>query len=100
MPQQPILFCEVFDVWGVDFMGPFPVSNGYSYILLVIDYVSKWSLLQQSHDLSSPQIWGGAQGCYSIPSLDKCPSRSFQQGNQENAAKDDQPLQEKLEPTP
>ncbi|RDY04564.1 hypothetical protein CR513_11707, partial [Mucuna pruriens] len=40
MPQQPILFYEVFDVWGIDFMGPFPVSNGYSYILLVIDYVS------------------------------------------------------------
>ncbi|RDY05659.1 putative mitochondrial protein, partial [Mucuna pruriens] len=42
MPQQRILFCEVFDVWGIDFMGPFPVSNGYSYILLVVDYVSKW----------------------------------------------------------
>ncbi|RDX70245.1 Retrovirus-related Pol polyprotein from transposon 17.6, partial [Mucuna pruriens] len=42
MPQQPILFCEVFDVWGIDFMGSFPVSNRYSYILLVVDYVSKW----------------------------------------------------------
>ncbi|RDX64349.1 Retrovirus-related Pol polyprotein, partial [Mucuna pruriens] len=42
MPEQPILFCEVFDVWGIDFMGPFPVSNGYSYILLVVDYVSRW----------------------------------------------------------
>ncbi|RDY08376.1 putative mitochondrial protein, partial [Mucuna pruriens] len=42
MPQQPILFCEVFDIWGIDFMGPFPVSNGYSYILLVVDYVSRW----------------------------------------------------------
>ncbi|RDX64534.1 gag-pol, partial [Mucuna pruriens] len=42
MPQQPILFCEVFDVWGIDFMGPFLVSNGYSYILLAIDYVSRW----------------------------------------------------------
>ncbi|RDX74998.1 Retrovirus-related Pol polyprotein from transposon 17.6, partial [Mucuna pruriens] len=41
MPQQPILFCEVFDVWGIDFMGPFLVSNGYSYILLAIDYVSR-----------------------------------------------------------
>ncbi|RDY12965.1 Tf2-6, partial [Mucuna pruriens] len=39
IPQQPILFCEVFDVWGIDFLGPFPVSNGYSYILLAIDYV-------------------------------------------------------------
>ncbi|RDX99216.1 putative mitochondrial protein, partial [Mucuna pruriens] len=42
MSQQPILFCEVFDVWGIDFMGPFLVSNGYSYILLAVDYVSKW----------------------------------------------------------
>ncbi|RDX83414.1 pol, partial [Mucuna pruriens] len=23
-------------------MGPFPVSNGYSYVLLVVDYVSRW----------------------------------------------------------
>ena len=42
MPQQPMLFCEVFDVWGIDFMGPFPVSFGFSYILLAVDYVSKW----------------------------------------------------------
>ena len=42
MPQQPIIFCEVFDVWGMDFMGPFPVSHGFSYILLAVDYVSKW----------------------------------------------------------
>ncbi|RDX86702.1 pol, partial [Mucuna pruriens] len=42
MPQQPILLCEVFYVWGIDFMGPFPVSNGYSYILRVVDYVSRW----------------------------------------------------------
>ncbi|RDX61494.1 Retrovirus-related Pol polyprotein, partial [Mucuna pruriens] len=42
MPQQPILLCEVFDDWGIDFMGPFPVSNGYSYILLDVDYVSRW----------------------------------------------------------
>ncbi|RDX89948.1 hypothetical protein CR513_28247, partial [Mucuna pruriens] len=42
IPQQPILFCEVFDVWGIDFMGPFPVSNGYSNILLAMDYMSRW----------------------------------------------------------
>ena len=42
MPQQPMLFCEVFDVWGIDFMGPFPVSFGFVYILLVVDYVFKW----------------------------------------------------------
>nr|KYP30922.1 Retrovirus-related Pol polyprotein from transposon 17.6 [Cajanus cajan] len=42
MPQQPMLFCEVFNVWGIDFMGPFPISFGFSYILLTVDYVSKW----------------------------------------------------------
>ena len=42
MPQQPIIFCEIFYVWGIDFMGPFPISHGFSYILLVVDYVSKW----------------------------------------------------------
>ncbi|XP_050889274.1 uncharacterized protein LOC127094489 [Lathyrus oleraceus] len=42
MPQQPMLFCEVFDVWGIDFMGPFLVSFGFLYILLAVDYVSKW----------------------------------------------------------
>ncbi|RDX85031.1 hypothetical protein CR513_33830, partial [Mucuna pruriens] len=42
MPQQPNLFCEFFDVWGIDFMGPFLVSNGYSYLFLAIDYVLRW----------------------------------------------------------
>nr|KAJ0227044.1 hypothetical protein LSAT_V11C100041560 [Lactuca sativa] len=42
MPQNPIPVCEIFDVWGIDFMGPFPVSFGNVYILLAIDYVSKW----------------------------------------------------------
>ena len=37
-----MLFCEVFDVWGIDVMGSFPVSFGFVYILLVVDYVSKW----------------------------------------------------------
>ncbi|KAF5766008.1 putative nucleotidyltransferase, Ribonuclease H [Helianthus annuus] len=42
MPLQPILVVEVFDVWGIDFMGPFPNSNGFLYILVAVDYVSKW----------------------------------------------------------
>ena len=33
---------QFFDVWGMDFMGPFPVSFGNIYILLVVEYVSKW----------------------------------------------------------
>ena len=42
MPLNPILIIEVFDCWGIDFMGPFPSSFGYLYILLAVDYVSKW----------------------------------------------------------
>ncbi|CAN6679399.1 unnamed protein product [Malus baccata var. baccata] len=42
MPQTPILVVEIFDVWGIDFLGPFPTSFGFTYILLAVDYVSKW----------------------------------------------------------
>ena len=42
MPLNPILEVEIFDVWGIDFMGPFPNSFGNIYILLAVDYVSKW----------------------------------------------------------
>lgn len=42
MPQTPIHFVEIFDAWGIDFMGPFPSSHGFNYILLAVDYVSKW----------------------------------------------------------
>lgn len=42
MPLNPILVVEIFDVWGIDFMGPFPPSFGYQYILVAVDYVSKW----------------------------------------------------------
>ena len=40
--MNPILVVDLFDVWGIDFMGPFPVSFGYSYILVGVEYVSKW----------------------------------------------------------
>ncbi|KAL4282742.1 hypothetical protein GQ457_16G019910 [Hibiscus cannabinus] len=42
MPLQNILKVELFDVWGIDFMGHFPSSYVNLYILLVVDYLSKW----------------------------------------------------------
>jgi len=42
MPQKFILEVELFDCWGIDFMGPFPPSNKNLDILVAIDYVSKW----------------------------------------------------------
>ena len=42
MPQKGILEVELFDVWGIDYVGPLPSSKGYKYILVAVDYVSKW----------------------------------------------------------
>ncbi|GJW96381.1 reverse transcriptase domain-containing protein [Tanacetum coccineum] len=42
MPQNVIQVCEIFDVWGIDFMGPFLFSHGNKYILVAVDYLSKW----------------------------------------------------------
>ncbi|GJV96432.1 reverse transcriptase domain-containing protein, partial [Tanacetum coccineum] len=42
MPQNAIQVCEIFDVWGIDFMGSFSSSRGNKYILVAIDYLSKW----------------------------------------------------------
>ena len=41
-PISTILEVELFDLWGMDFMGPFPPSFSHLYILLVVDYISKW----------------------------------------------------------
>nr|GEY47963.1 reverse transcriptase domain-containing protein [Tanacetum cinerariifolium] len=42
MPQNSIQVYEIFDVWGIDFMGSFSSSRGNKYILVVVDYLSKW----------------------------------------------------------
>ncbi|GJW40074.1 reverse transcriptase domain-containing protein [Tanacetum coccineum] len=39
MPQNAY---EIFDVWGIDFIGPFPSSHGNKYILVAVDYLLKW----------------------------------------------------------
>ncbi|GJS84792.1 reverse transcriptase domain-containing protein [Tanacetum coccineum] len=46
MPQNAIQVCEIFDLWGIDFMGPFPSSRGNKYILVAVDYLSKWAGLE------------------------------------------------------
>ncbi|GJZ67836.1 reverse transcriptase domain-containing protein [Tanacetum coccineum] len=42
MPQNAIQVCEIFDLWGIDFMGPFPSSRGNKYILVAVRLLSKW----------------------------------------------------------
>nr|GEY20247.1 hypothetical protein [Tanacetum cinerariifolium] len=49
MSQNNIQVCEVFNVWGLDFMGSFPDSRGKKYILVAVNYVSKWVEAQALH---------------------------------------------------
>jgi hypothetical protein len=42
MPLTTSLQLELFDVWGINYMGPFPKSWQCEYILVAVDYVSKW----------------------------------------------------------
>ncbi|GJS95484.1 reverse transcriptase domain-containing protein [Tanacetum coccineum] len=42
MPQNAIQVCKIFEIWGIDFMGPFLSSHGNKYILVAVDYLSKW----------------------------------------------------------
>ncbi|CAA6672949.1 unnamed protein product [Spirodela intermedia] len=45
MPMSNMLVVEIFDVWGIDFMGPFPSAEKYEYIcLLLIMCRSGWKL--------------------------------------------------------
>jgi hypothetical protein len=42
IPLNYNLQVELFDVWGIDFMGPFLKCKDCEYILVAIDSVSKW----------------------------------------------------------
>ncbi|XP_074347179.1 uncharacterized protein LOC141686012 [Apium graveolens] len=42
MPLNMLLEFEIFDVWEINFMGPFISSCNNQYIILAVDYVSKW----------------------------------------------------------
>nr|GEV22539.1 reverse transcriptase domain-containing protein [Tanacetum cinerariifolium] len=42
MPPDSIKVCENFDVWCIDFIGPFLSSRGNKCIVVDVDYLSKW----------------------------------------------------------
>nr|GEV25935.1 reverse transcriptase domain-containing protein [Tanacetum cinerariifolium] len=46
MPLNNIRVCKIFNIWGIDFMGPFPKSYKFTYILVAVDFVSKWAEAQ------------------------------------------------------
>ena len=41
MSITTFLEVELLDIWGMNFMGPFPSSFNNKYILVAVDYVSK-----------------------------------------------------------
>jgi transposase InsO family protein len=41
MPLTSNLQIDIFNVSTIDFMGTFPNLEGYEYILVVVNYVSK-----------------------------------------------------------
>ena len=40
MPLHNVCLCEILDLWGVDFMGLFPPSFGFTYILMLIEAIA------------------------------------------------------------
>lgn len=42
LPLTNSIEVELFDIWGIYFMGPFPMSFGFQFILLTVEYVSRW----------------------------------------------------------
>nr|GEU77914.1 DNA-directed DNA polymerase [Tanacetum cinerariifolium] len=46
MPLNNIHVCKNFNIWGIEFMGPFSKSYKFEYILVAVDYVSKWAEAQ------------------------------------------------------
>nr|GEX29783.1 hypothetical protein [Tanacetum cinerariifolium] len=43
MPQNSIQVCEIFDVWGIDFMGPFPSSRGNKLKIFSGKLKTRWT---------------------------------------------------------
>nr|GEZ82505.1 reverse transcriptase domain-containing protein [Tanacetum cinerariifolium] len=62
MPQNVIQVCEIFDVWGIDVMGPFPSSWGNMYILVAVDYLSKW--VEAKALPTNDALWDHSSSCY------------------------------------
>ncbi|XP_059633309.1 uncharacterized protein LOC132276071 [Cornus florida] len=71
MPLNPVFVVEIFDVWGIDFMEPFPMSYGFQYILFAIDYVSKWvkacATKMNEHSAVIAVVKSNIFTCFGIP---------------------------------
>ncbi|GJV36436.1 reverse transcriptase domain-containing protein [Tanacetum coccineum] len=72
MPQNSIQVCEIFDIWGIDFMGPFPSSRGNKYILVAVDYNKMVDA--KAAPTMMPELFANF---LKLSSPDLCPSRAI-----------------------
>lgn len=57
MPLTPQIVVTPFDKWGMEFIGPIdPPSNEKSYILVCIDYVTKWVEVRAMKNLRDDKV--------------------------------------------
>jgi hypothetical protein len=73
MPLNYNLQIDLFDVWGIDFMGSFKNSHGYEYILVMVNYVSKWvgvvTCCKASMEGSIAMVKSVIFPCYGVPRI-------------------------------
>jgi transposase InsO family protein len=56
MPLKYNIQNDLFDVWGIDFMGPFKNLHRFENIVVIVDYVSKWAEAMPYHKASTEEF--------------------------------------------
>lgn len=55
--RKTILAFDIFEKWGVDAIGPLPItSRGKSYILTVVDYLSRWAEARATKQVTAKDV--------------------------------------------
>jgi hypothetical protein len=72
IPLQPQVLIDPFEKWALDFVGPIsPTSRKKRYILVCIDYVTKWveekSLYQASEKSVVDFLFEDIFTCFGVP---------------------------------
>nr|GEX45406.1 reverse transcriptase domain-containing protein [Tanacetum cinerariifolium] len=67
MPQNSIQICEIFDVWGIDFMGPFRLHEGTN-IFLWPSIICQNGLKQKRSPQMTPESFASSSNL-SLPDL-------------------------------
>ncbi|MCO5576353.1 hypothetical protein L7F22_030162 [Adiantum nelumboides] len=55
--RKTILAYDVFEKWGIDAVGPLPItSRGKSYILTAVDYLSRWAEAKAVRQITAKDV--------------------------------------------